>query len=196
MIGPKRLRNVRLLAEQALQDDVPGDFIETGIWRGGACILMRGVLAAHGDTVRKVYCADSFNGLPPPKPGEFPKDASDRLHAFAELAIPQEVVQRNFAAYDLLDEQVVFVPGLFQDTLPKLSVPRFALIRLDGDMYESTIVALENLYPRLSPGGFAIIDDYGGIAACRAAVHDYLDAHGLKPEIAVIDQTGVWWRKD
>jgi len=196
MLSQERLTNVRTLVEATLRDGVPGDYIETGIWRGGTCILMRAVLAAHGVKDRRVVCADSFEGLPPPSPG-VKQDRRDRLFAFEELAVSVEQVKANFAAYDLLDGQVVFLKGFFRDTLPTLPASsRFALIRLDGDMYESTMDALTNLYDKLSPGGYCIIDDYGALNSCRQAVHDYLDRKGLKPEINVVDVTGVWWRKD
>lgn len=195
MIGPHRLRNLRDLVERTLTENVPGDYIETGVWRGGACILMRGVLAAHGVRDRRVIVADSFEGLPKPD-AAYPADKRDRLFAFEELAVSVEQVRRNFAAYELLDDQVVFLKGFFKDTLPTLPADaRFALIRLDGDMYESTMDALGNLYGKLSPGGFAIIDDYGGLQNCRKAVHDYLDRHGLRVEIHKIDDSGVWWQK-
>ena len=104
-------------------------------------------------------------------------------------------MQANFARYGLLDDRTVFLEGLFQDTLPQLHGERFALIRLDGDMYESTIVALDHLYPQLSPGGYVIIDDYGAIAACRQAVTDFRSRYGIDTEINRVDWTGVWWRK-
>lgn len=193
MIGAARLRNVRTLTEQTIRDGIPGDYIETGVWRGGACIMMKAVLTAYGVSDRRIFCADSFLGLPPPDP-KYPADKRDRLHKFDELAIAVETVKANFAAYDLLDDRVMFVKGFFKDTLPKLDAT-FSLIRLDGDMYESTMDALTNLYDRLSPGGFAIIDDYGALKACRTAVHDFLDARGLKVDIHPIDVSGVWWRK-
>jgi O-methyltransferase len=195
MIGLQRLNNIRQLCERAIKEDVPGDFIETGIWRGGACIAMRAVLKAYGETERKVYCADSFEGLPKPNAAAYPKDAGDRHHEYEQLAIPLEEVKRNFSVYGLLDEQVVFVKGFFKDTLPGLQADRLAVVRLDGDMYESTIQAIEALYPRLSPGGFLIVDDYGAIPACRAAITDYRAAHGIDAPITPIDWTGVWWQK-
>jgi hypothetical protein len=195
MIGVKRLENLRALADIVLGEGIPGDFIETGVWRGGACILMRGLIAAHGDRSRKVIVADSFDGLPPPNAEQFPADAGDTHHEFRQLAIPLEVVRSNFAAYGLLDDQVEFLPGWFKDTLPTLAGRRFALLRLDGDMYESTIEALENLYDRLSPGGFVIIDDYGAIPACRAAVDDFRNARSITENLNTVDWTGVWWRK-
>ena len=195
MLSPQRLRNVRTLTELTLHDKIPGNYIETGVWRGGACILMRAVLAAYDVGDRKVFCADSFEGLPKPNAEKYRADRRDRLFAFEELAVSEEQVRQNFARYDLLDDQVVFLKGWFKDTLPKLGSERFALIRLDGDMYESTMDALTNLYDRLSERGFVIIDDYGGLKNCRQAVHDFLDSRGLKPEIRQVDDTGVWWRK-
>ena len=103
--------------------------------------------------------------------------------------------QRNFSKYGLLDEQVVFVKGFFSDTLPKLDAGPFSVIRLDGDMYELTIVALECLYPKLSVGGYAIIDDYGAVGQCRTAVNDYRAKFGIEDDIHPIDWAGVWWRK-
>jgi O-methyltransferase len=194
MVGLARLRNLRDLAERCLAEGVPGDFIETGIWRGGCCILLRGLLAAHGDPSRRLYAADPFRGLPPAS-GRYPADIGDALHTFDDLAVSLDTVQANFARYGLLDDRTVFLEGLFQDTLPQLHGERFALIRLDGDMYESTIVALDHLYPQLSPGGYVIIDDYGAIAACRQAVTDFRSRYGIDTEINRVDWTGVWWRK-
>src|SRR5260370_42154744 len=113
MIGVRRLENVRELAQRVIDDRIPGDFIETGVWRGGCCILMRGILAANAIKDRKVYAIDSFEGLPPPKPDLFPQDEDLNLHLHPELAVSLEQVQANFARYGLLDEQVVFVKGLF-----------------------------------------------------------------------------------
>jgi hypothetical protein len=195
MVGLARLKNLRELVQRTIDEKVCGDYIETGVWRGGCCILMRGILAANAVTNRKVYVADSFSGLPPPNPEQYPADAGDTLYTFNQLVIPLEQVRANFARYNLLDDDIIFVQGLFHDTLPLLKTGRFALIRLDGDMYESTIVALTNLYPRLSPGGFVIIDDYGAIEACRKAVTDYRHSVGVSAEIHPVDWTGVWWQK-
>ena len=195
MLSSERLSNIRALAEAAVRENIPGDFIETGVWRGGACIMMRAVLAAYDVRDRKVICADSFEGLPPPDIEKYRQDKRDRLFAFKELAVSVEEVRENFAAYGLLDDQVSFVKGFFRDTLPHLKVDRFALLRLDGDMYESTMDALTALYDKLSPGGYIIIDDYGALKSCRTAVHDYLDAQKLTPDIQKIDSSGVWWRK-
>ncbi len=157
MIGTYRLENIRTSMETVLQENIPGDFIETGVWRGGACIFMRGILTAYGEQSRKVYVADSFVGLPPPDSQRYPADAGDTHYQYFQLAISREQVEENFKKYDLLDDQVEFVEGFFEDTLHKIDNNAFAMIRLDGDMYGSTIVALEALYPKLSKGGFCII---------------------------------------
>jgi hypothetical protein len=194
MVGVDRLCNLRDLVQLAIDESIPGDFIETGVWRGGCCILMRGMLAANGVTVRKVYVADSFDGVPPPKPELYPPDRDNRLYTQRELAIPLDVVKANFERYGLLDEQVVFVEGFFCDTLPALQSGPFALIRLDGDLYESTYLALQYLQPKLSAGGFVIIDDYGVAPECRQAVHEYRALHKIEAPIHQIDRSGVWWR--
>lgn len=194
MVGVARLTNLKQLVQRTIDEQIPGDYIETGVWRGGSCIMMRAVLEANRIRDRKVFVADSFAGLPPSKPDQYPADRGDTLHTHQELAIPIEQVRANFAAYGLLDEQVAFVRGFFADTLPSLKAGPFALIRLDGDMYESTIVALNSLYPTLSPGGFVIIDDYA-LTTCKAAVDDFRREHGITSQVQVIDWTGIWWQK-
>lgn len=195
MVGILRLKNVRELAQRAIDLAVPGDFIETGVWRGGCCILMRGVLAANLIDDRKVYVADSFDGLPPPKPDLFPEDAGDTRYKMRELAVSVDEVKANFDRYGLRDDQVVFVKGFFSDTLAALDAGPFAVIRLDGDMYESTYVALEALYPKLSPGGFIIVDDYGAIEQCRKAVTDYRAKFDIGDCLRQVDWTAVYWQK-
>ena len=195
MIGMKRLQNVRLLAESVLGNAVPGDFIETGVWRGGASILMRAVLHIYGARDRRVFVADSFEGLPPPDVEAYPADAGSSFHEYAELAVPLEEVQANFAAYDLLDEQVVFLKGWFKDTLPGIQAERLALIRLDGDMYESTMDGLVHLYDKLSVGGYVIVDDYHVVPQCKQAVRDFCAARRFSPVMEEIDGVGTYWKK-
>jgi O-methyltransferase len=195
MVGLDRLNNLRRLTQAALDENIPGDFIETGVWRGGCCILMRGILAVNEIRNRRVYVADSFAGVPPPRPDLYPADRDLRLDLSTELAVSLDIVKENFRRYGLLDDQVVFIEGLFSKTLPALDAGPFALVRLDGDLYESTYIALQYLYPKLSPGGFLIVDDYGVLAACRQAVEHYRAEHNIDAPINWIDRTGVWWRK-
>ena len=223
MIGLRRLDNIQMCVTDVVRTGVPGDLIETGVWRGGATIFMRATLAALGDTDRRVWVADSFQGLPRPDADRYPADAqldrrlrmmsktglsilnSDRVARMSEtiwnrlhdtvLEVTIDDVKSNFARYGLLDQQVEFLVGWFADTLPSAPIEKLAVLRLDGDLYESTMDALSALYPKLSVGGYVIVDDYGCIDACRMAVHDYREAHGIKDEIKSIDWTGVYWKR-
>jgi O-methyltransferase/8-demethyl-8-(2,3-dimethoxy-alpha-L-rhamnosyl)tetracenomycin-C 4'-O-methyltransferase len=196
MVGLRRLQNVRELAQRALDENIPGDFIEAGIWRGGCCILMRGVLEANGVENRKVYAADSFAGLPPPNPEAYPADRDFDLSMHRELAVSLDAVKDNFARYGLLDDRVVFVKGLFGETLPRLDAGPFSLLRFDGDYYESTYVSLETLYPKLSPGGFIIVDDFNYLKSTREAVNDYRSRMGITAAMHQVDWSASWWRKE
>jgi hypothetical protein len=195
MIGTARMRNFRTCLERAILSNVPGDIVETGVWRGGASILARAVLAAYGVTDRKVILADSFEGLPPPDKEHYPADADSNFHEFPELAVSLEQVRNNFEKFGLLDDQVVFLKGWFKDTMPHVPAQQIAVLRLDGDMYESTIDPLTHLFDRVSVGGWVIVDDYEWVPACKAAVDDFLSGRGLKPEIQQIDGVGVFFQK-
>src|SRR5205807_7542166 len=190
----RRMSNLRQLAEAVIQNNVPGDFIETGVWRGGACIMMRAVIKAHDIDDRRVWVADSFCGLPKPNPA-YEADNGDNLHTYSELAVSLDEVKSNFAKYDLLDEQVIFLKGWFSETLPTAPIASLAILRLDGDMYESTIDGLGNLYPKVSPGGYIIVDDYGAVRGCQEAVLEYRGHHKIKDPIRQIDGLGVYWQK-
>ena len=194
MVGLKRLDNLQMCIEQVIADAVPGDLIETGVWKGGSTIFMRGVLKAYGEDERRVWVADSFQGLPPPDAEQYPEDAGDVHHTIDALRVDEARVRENFAAYGLLDDQVKFLKGWFSDTLPSAPIERLAVLRLDGDMYESTMVALQSLYDKLSVGGYLIVDDYC-IESCRKAVTDFRNARGIADEIIDIDSTGVFWRR-
>jgi O-methyltransferase len=195
MIGLRRLDNLQDCIEDVLRREVPGDLIETGVWRGGATIFMRAVLKAYQVRDRKVWVIDSFEGLPRPNAEKYPADADDIHYTMQHLAVSLEGVQANFAKYGLLDDQVCFLKGWFKDVLPDLLVDKVALMRLDGDMYESTMDALTYLYPKLSRGGYVIIDDYGYINSCRQAVHDFRAANQIEEEIRPIDWSGVYWQR-
>ena len=194
MVGLKRLEQFGAAVATCVVEEVPGDIVETGVWRGGACILARAVLREFDVTDRHVWLADSFAGLPPPRPDLFPADQGDLHWQNDFLRADLASVQENFARHGLLDPQVKFLPGWFQDTLQSAPIERIAVLRLDGDMYESTWVALEALYHRVSPGGFVIIDDYGAVAGCRQAVEDFRARRGIVAPIEEIDWTGRFWR--
>jgi hypothetical protein len=190
MVGHRRLDNVQACVEDVLRNDVPGDLIETGAWRGGTTIFMRALLKAYGVKDRKVWVADSFEGIPAPK------DEGDGLDLSRVdyLKVSLEQVQSNFARFGLLDEQVEFLKGWFCDTLPQAPVEKLAILRLDGDMYSSTMDALRSLYHKVSKGGYVIVDDYYSWPSCRRAVTEFLAQRSLKPDIKAVDWTGAYWR--
>jgi Macrocin-O-methyltransferase (TylF) len=194
MIGAKRMRNLRNECERVIREGVAGDFMETGVWRGGACIMMRAVLKAYGIPDRRVIAADSFKGLPPPSEG-VPADAGSKLHDCPEFSVSLAEVKSAFYRYGLLDSQVVFLEGLFKNTLPTAPVQQLAVLRLDGDMYESTMDGLLNLYEKLSRGGSLIVDDYFLFEAHRQAVDEYRASHEIADPIVRIDEYGGFWIK-
>jgi O-methyltransferase len=187
MIGLKRLENLQYCVTEVIRKDVPGDFIETGVWRGGASIFMRALLKVYGDQTRLVWVADSFEGLPKPD-GRYQQDEGDRFWEINHtLAVSLEQVQANFSRYGLLDQQVRFLVGWFKDTLPTAPISQLAVLRLDGDMYSSTMDALQSLYHRLSLGGYVIIDDYGAVPNCKQAVDDFRSDHKITEQMHQID---------
>lgn len=198
LLEESSLDHVESCVRSVLERQVPGDLIECGVWRGGTCIFMRGLLKALGDNHRKVWVADSFQGLPEPDGAVSPLDAVS--HEFLKLiggfSVSLEAVQKNFATFDLLDRQVRFLPGWFSETLPKAPIESLALMRLDADYYESTVQALDSLYAKLSPGGFVIIDDYGILPlGARRAVDEFRSRHAIEAPLFFADRAVAYWEK-
>ena len=198
MIGLKRMNNVRDLLSKVIENKVPGDFIETGVWRGGACIFARGICRAYGENNRTIWVADSFEGLPKPNEKKYKADVKDKHYKIDLLAVTLDQVKANFKCYGLLDEQVKFLKGWFKETLPTAPIEKLAILRLDGDMYESTMDALVSLYPKVSPGGYVIVDDYHDIQGCKLAINDYMTNHaaGETLNIQEIDGHGIYWQRN
>jgi O-methyltransferase len=164
--------NLRILLSDVIENKIPGDFIETGVWRGGACIFARGICRAYGENDRTIWVADSFEGLPKPNEKKYRADAGDKHHEIELLAVTIDQVKANFECCGLLDEQVKFLKGWFSETLPTAPIEKLAILRLDGDMYESTMDALVSLYPKVSPGGYVIVDGCHAVKDCKLAIND------------------------
>ena len=194
MAGLRRLDNIQFLIQEIIKNNVPGDLIETGVWRGGSSIFMCGVLKAYGIKNRKVWVCDSFEGLPPPETKKYPDDIDDNLWTYKILSVSEDVVKNNFKVFNLLDSNVEFVKGFFDETLSKIQAEHFSLVRLDGDMYSSTIVSLNELYDKLSPQGYIIIDDYG-LPACKKAVEYFRSDKNINDPIIKIDDLASYWKK-
>jgi len=193
LVGHKRLDNLQRCIEDVLDNNVPGDFLEAGVWRGGCCIMMRAVLAAHDCLDRSVWVADSFAGLPP---SERPADQSYAMDAslLPVLAVPVEDVKQNFERFGLLDDQVKFLPGWFNQSLPGSETGPLALLRIDCDLYASTMDVLDALYSRVPAGGWVIIDDYGILPPCKQAVDEFRSKHGITVPMQPIDNHAVCWK--
>lgn len=194
MVGLQRLDHVQSAIDTIIREGVEGDLIEAGVWRGGVTIFMRGMLKVRGENSRTVWVADSFAGLPRPD-ARYPADAADRHWSRKQLAVSLEKVKANFARYGLLDDRVRFLAGWFRDTLPDAPIAKLAIARIDADMYGSTVEALEALYPKVSRGGFVIIDDYNTVAGCRKAVDDFRARNGVGEALLPIDSEAVFWRR-
>lgn len=191
MIGLTGLSNVQECVLECLQRGIPGDLMEAGVWRGGCAIFMRALLHVYGDTERKVWVADSFEGCPKPREEA---ECGDRHWLNNFIAVDLETVQENFRRYGLLDDRVRFLRGWFCDTLPKAPVEKLAVLRVDGDMFSSTIDVLRAMYHRVSPGGYVIIDDYYAIDICRRAVTDFREEHGIDSPIQRVDSCRAFWQ--
>jgi O-methyltransferase len=247
MVGLERLNHLQTCAERAIRDGVPGDFVEAGVLRGGAAILLRAILKAHAVTDRRVVACDTFMARKPMPTGlgfraglrvlrllatirnrawrrrlffalqkrlgdqrSFPvvSDPSDQMvdgtmfmvRNLDVMQAPRDrtslaAVRSHFARYGLLDDQVLFLEGFFSETLPKAGLTRVAILRLDGDTYESTRDVLETTYAKLADGGFCVIDDYYSFPDCKRAVDEYRAQHGIVDTIHKIDKHAVYWRR-
>lgn len=192
MIGLKRMNNLHESLDYVRENNIQGDFIETGVWRGGASIFAKKYFDLYGMN-RKVFVADSFKGLPPPQVQE---DAGDPHHTIDFLRVSLVDVQNNFKLYGALDENVIFLEGWFEDTLPNnTSIGELSVLRMDGDMYKSTMDVFDSCYHKVVKGGRVIIDDYC-IPNCKNAVHKFREVNSFTEEITVIDQCGIFWTKN
>jgi hypothetical protein len=190
MLGTRQLDHMQRCIVDVLTRNVPGDLIEAGVWRGGMTIFMRAALAAYQCSDRRIWVADSFAGLP---------ETDSRHETFdwhkGDMAVPLEAVKANFARYGLLDPQVEFLVGFFADTLPHAPIEKLAILRVDADLYQSTLDVLNNLYAVLSPGGYAIFDDYQNLPDCRRAIEEFRAARAIHEPIQPIDGRAVYWQK-
>lgn len=183
--------------------NLSGDYVEIGSWRGGCCGLMALGSMRYGVGTRHIRVFDSFQGLPQPIAG---KDFDGHLEPMFDLdeansqgksePIDQLVASENDVRELLFDKIkypkgcVSIYKGWFQDTIPAAgdSIADIAILRLDGDFYDSYVVALEHLFPKVVKGGFVIIDDWV-LGGCRKAVLEYFEKHGLNPFLWTLDAT-------
>lgn len=204
MVGFKRINNVYELCRLIERNRLNGAFVECGVWRGGCAAVMAYVANKSGSN-RKIWLFDSFEGLPEPSEMDgiqAKRFASNRSSGKLEsinkcVASLQDVERLLFSELSLRSENVIIQKGWFQDVLPQIrnKIGPIALLRLDGDWYESTKCCLENLYENVVPGGFLIIDDYGHWQGCKTAVDEFLYEKKIAVRIEEIDYTGRFFQK-
>ena len=194
MIGADRIDNVIECAHRVINEDIPGDLMECGVLRGGAVVMMRAVLEAYDSSDRKVWVADSFQGLPKPS---HEKDGGLDIspEVVPSLKADAKAVRSTFHVYDLMDEKVKFVKGWFHESLPKAPIQELALLRIDADLYKSTMDCLNSLYGKVSRGGFVIMDDYYLLPQAKDAVDEFRQDNNISNEIVQIDWNACYWRK-
>ena len=178
------------LAEKCIIDGVPGDFVECGVYAGSQCAAMAYACQKHGDE-RKIHLFDSFDGIPDAGPLDDPK-----LSRQSKCTLEQCFGYMT-ETWEIEAERLIFHPGWFADTIPGVNIERIAILRLDGDLYESTKTALEGLFPSVVEDGYCIVDDYA-LNGCCLAVRGYFAEHNLDYQIHRIEggQGPVWFRKE
>jgi len=204
MTTPQRCRGLWNQSCRLLRDGVPGSFVECGVWRGGSSAIM-GLAMRHAGQKRDLHLFDSFEGLPEPtqKDGEVAKAysggrASGDLKSVDQCKAGLDEVQTLLLGRLGLDPALVhFHVGWFQKTLPAKAagLGPIALLRLDGDWYESTRLCLEHLYPLVVPGGMVVLDDYFDWEGCKLATDEYRAQNGIHAALEQIDGDLACWTK-
>lgn len=187
------VQQLDVLLQAVINQDIRGDFLEAGVWRGGMCMLAQALLFyKHADLKRQVWMLDSFAAFPQDKHEDV--DAINLMYKDTHVTV--ETVIQNFKKMQLWRDNVRIVPGYFADTLPTLTIEAIAILRLDADLYSSTKVCLESLYSKVSEGGYVIIDDYNNTRLkCKLAVDEFRAANGISEKIIDLYGASVFWRK-
>ena len=199
--GWKALDNAFNVIERIEKEKVPGVIIECGVAQGGTAAMMALSSRALGDENRDFWFFDSYEGLPEPTADDYQGDkAGDYVGVLVEgscLGTIEQVSKLFFETLNLPSEKIHLVKGWFQDTVPihKDKVGKIAILRLDGDWYESTKIPLENFYPNKSPGGCVIIDDYATCFGSKKATDEFIKENSLNTELRPDGRGGAWFVK-
>lgn len=198
MTSPERVFALRSAVRYVVQNLIPGDIVECGVWKGGSMMAVARTLLELDNRSRMLYLFDTFEGMPPPTGADVDyagEEAQARLRRSAKDAsvwaiAPLEQVKRAVLSVGYDPDKIRFVQGRVEDTIPREAPSTISLLRLDTDWYESTRHELVHLFPRLSPGGVLIIDDYGHWQGARRATDEYLAQNRVKLLLNRIDYTG------
>jgi O-methyltransferase len=188
----ERVATLADAVEYVIAAGVAGDFVECGVWRGGSSMAVALTLLDLGARDRRLWMYDTFGRMP--APGSRDRDYAGRAVAGHEATMLGQdglslaEVQAAMGTTGYPEEQIRYVPGRVEETIPSCAPAEIALLRLDTDWYESTRHELEHLYPRLVSGGVLVIDDYGHYAGARQAVDEYFAARPIL--LSRVDYTG------
>ena len=203
LVGVGGLEVTYKIAKMMVDKNIEGNFIELGVARGGCAALMAGVAFNNNTTKRQLWLFDSFEGLPDPTEDDFGKNEASTgehirpLPKGSCLGTLQEVQKLLFNNFNYPKEKIFFVEGWFQNTLPVRGskVGEIAVLRIDGDWYESTKYCLEYLYTQVVPGGAIIIDDYHSCFGCKKAVDEFINKHNIHVNMMFDGRGGCFFIK-
>jgi O-methyltransferase len=199
MTTPERIASLCHAVEYVAQNKIPGDIVECGVWMGGSVMAAILTLLRHGSNERQIYLYDTFQGMTPPldidRAAQSGRSASEMMANTPRTegiwcSSTLEEVRKNVLALGYPSDRIVFVSGRVEETVPKRSPAKIALLRLDTDWYESTHHELAYLYPLLTPCGVLIIDDYGHWEGAKKATDEYIANNNLSILLNRIDYTG------
>lgn len=174
--------------EHIVKHKIPGDIVECGVWNGGSMLLAAHALRHFGDTSRKIYLYDTFEGMPEPAADDVDCQGNSALGAWQRhrdqgtrwgYGGTLDMVKAVLARANYPEDHLIFVPGMVEDTMENTLPDQIALLRLDTDLYASTYHELVHGYPKLSPGGVLIVDDYGYFLGARRATDQYIAENAL-----------------
>jgi O-methyltransferase len=189
MVTPDRIQSLARLAQRLEDEQIPGDIVECGVYKGGTAALLART-ATHSSLPRTVWLFDVFRGMPPATSADGP-GAPDWVGNLKSSAGRVERLLRRTGA-DL--SRVRIVPGLFQQTFSSVRIPQIALLNLDADWYESVKLCLETFYDSVAPRGFISIDDYGSWPGCRLAVDEFFRSRSLSFPLHAVGEAH-WFQK-
>ena len=203
LVGSSGLEATYDAAVAVIEGAIAGDFVECGVAQGGCSALMAVVANTDTRSRRRMWLFDSFQGLPDPTEDDFAateRSTGEHVRPLPRgscLGTKEQVDNLLFSKFGLSRESIFLVEGWFQDRLPvyKDRIGPIAVLRIDGDWYDSTLCCLHNLYDQVSLGGYIIVDDYGSCFGCKKAVHEFLDSRSIKAELLPDGRGGVVFSK-
>jgi O-methyltransferase len=200
MTSAERMYGLYCSVDYILSNNIKGSFVECGVWRGGSSMLIAKMLSNRKLNDRKMYLYDTFEGMSEPTSNDVDSGGNDAAELLKKAVSEKEEsvwcladladVQHNMRLTNFSEENIFYIKGKVEDTIPKTMPEPIALLRLDTDWYESTKHELTHLYPKLSTNGVLIIDDYGYWEGCRKAVDEYFSEQKENILLNRIDNTG------